>query len=262
MIEPDISRPHNSRERDWLLVAEHFSAPQGEGPFMGRPAYWTRLGGCNLACKWCDSAFTWCYDERHVEMHENGVQYDPRTELHRESIPDLVKLMTGQPLRRFAITGGEPLLQLSGVSRVISGVNEEMEDVQFEIETAGTIHPGELGMYENVWFNVSPKLESSGNSFTKRRNPDALDALRSLPSCFKFVIDTRYPKQISADLVEVYEIVRYLELSENRIWLMPCGETLDEVQAGMKALEPIVMDTGWNLSSRLQVIMHGDERGH
>ena len=247
--------------RDWLLVSEHFTAPQGEGPFMGRPAYWTRLGGCNLGCTWCDAEYTWCFDDRHVEMHDLHKKYDPRVELHRESVQEIVGKMLAQPLRRYAITGGEPLLQLNGVSRVISDVNEMTEDAHFEIETAGTIHPGELSIYENVWFNVSPKLESSGNPLEKRRVPSALSKLSHLPSCFKFVIDTRDSAQAAKDIAEAYEIAMSLDLSGGRVWLMPCGITVDEVTSGMRALEPIVNSYGWNLSSRLQVLMHGAERG-
>src|SRR5579864_7525809 len=30
---------------------------QGEGPDMGRPAYFVRLGGCDYRCTWCDSMY-------------------------------------------------------------------------------------------------------------------------------------------------------------------------------------------------------------
>lgn len=259
MQEIDFEAP---TYRNWLLVAEHFTAPQGEGPFMGRPAFWTRLGGCNQHCGWCDSAFTWAYDDRHVEMTEAKKKYDPRKELRRESITQLIKVLRDQHLRRYVITGGEPLLQSDGVSRLISGINDIIEDASFEIETAGSIAPGELKLYDNVWFNVSPKLNSSGNGLDLRRNIPALIELRQLPSCFKFVIDTRDIDRMQDDIDEACELIEILELTRERIWLMPCGDTAEQVVNGMRKLEPIVVASGFNLSSRLQTIMHGDERGH
>ncbi|HEV2175272.1 MAG TPA: 7-carboxy-7-deazaguanine synthase QueE [Nitrospira sp.] len=248
--------------RDWLLINEQFTAPQGEGPYMGRPAFWLRLGGCNLACRWCDTPDTWVFDERHVAAHDAHIKYDPRHTLHRATISSLVKQFVNHPLRRYAITGGEPLLQLEGVSQLISGVNELTYDPFFEIETAGTIAPGELAEYENVWFNVSPKLASSGNPLAKRRIAPALSAFNDGSSCFKFVVDTRDPDQWRLDIEEVYEIIDEVGIPHGRVWLMPCGVTESEVIFGMRQLEEVVVKNGWNLSSRLHVLMHGSERGH
>jgi 7-carboxy-7-deazaguanine synthase len=43
-----------------LLVSE-ISGPtlQGEVPSAWQAAAFVRLGGCNLSCRWCDTAYTW-----------------------------------------------------------------------------------------------------------------------------------------------------------------------------------------------------------
>jgi len=250
--------------RNWLLVNEHFTAPQGEGPFMGQTAYWTRLGGCNLACSWCDTPQTWVFDDRHVELHQAHVKYDPRIELHREEVKSLVGTMLAQKLRHYVFTGGEPLLQLEPVTSVIRWVSEESYDLPiFEIETAGTIVPGELNIAQNVHFNVSPKLKSSGNELEKRRNGEAIAYFRNNPNAiFKFVVDTRDPQGVHRDIVEIWELAEQWKLPANRIWLSPCGFTESEVIYGMRQLEPMAIKHGWNLSSRLHILMHGNERGH
>jgi 7-carboxy-7-deazaguanine synthase len=59
-----------------LVVSEVFGPTiQGEGPHAGQRAAFVRLGGCNLTCTWCDTAYTW--DAR---------RYDLRAELHRVPI--------------------------------------------------------------------------------------------------------------------------------------------------------------------------------
>jgi organic radical activating enzyme len=158
-----------------------------------------------------------------------------------------------------AVTGGEPLLQQEAVAALID--DPLMRGMSFEFETAGVIVPYRLAGFLNTRFNVSPKLSSSGNPLGLRRNPDAIRSLRSLDSVFKFVLDTRSPLWES-DLTEIEYLTGEWEIPPHRVWVMPCGTTAEDVVAGMRVLEPVAQARQWNLSSRLQVLMHGDARGH
>lgn len=42
-----------------LPLMEQFYTVQGEGFHSGRPAYFIRIGGCDIGCSWCDSKFSW-----------------------------------------------------------------------------------------------------------------------------------------------------------------------------------------------------------
>src|SRR5690606_29115526 len=42
-----------------LPVMEAFYTIQGEGTFTGHPAYFIRLGGCDVGCVWCDVKESW-----------------------------------------------------------------------------------------------------------------------------------------------------------------------------------------------------------
>lgn len=50
-------RPPVKGAGDILDVQHIFPTVQGEGPFAGTPAVFVRLGGCNLACRFCDTEF-------------------------------------------------------------------------------------------------------------------------------------------------------------------------------------------------------------
>jgi organic radical activating enzyme len=251
------------KPRDWLLVSETFKTVQGEGPSSGVPAFFIRLGGCNLHCKWCDSGYTWVFDDRHVAMHDKSLApFDPRTELKRMSLYEATDQIFKSECRLVVITGGEPLLQLEPVAKLISACNDyPQRRFAFEIETAGTLDPGELLAFENVTFNVSPKLKHSGNELELRRTP-ALGILQSAPrAVFKFVVEDGETATQLSQLEEIETILKGYGIPDYRVWLMPVGTTTAEIEHGLQVWTPWAVSRGWNITSRLQILAFGDTRG-
>ncbi|HNW49102.1 MAG TPA: 7-carboxy-7-deazaguanine synthase QueE [Bacteroidales bacterium] len=75
-----------------LPLVESFYTIQGEGFNTGKPAYFIRLGGCDVGCSWCDAKETW-----------NPSLYPP------VPVEDIVKEALNYPAKAIVITGGEPL---------------------------------------------------------------------------------------------------------------------------------------------------------
>lgn len=75
-----------------LLVTETFVSLLGESSFVGLPAFFIRLSGCNLRCRYCDTTYA----------------YAPGTEYR---VADLVAALQATGLGLVLVTGGEPLLQ-------------------------------------------------------------------------------------------------------------------------------------------------------
>jgi 7-carboxy-7-deazaguanine synthase len=75
-----------------MRISEVFHSIQGEGPFAGLPTVFARFTGCDLRCRWCDTAYAFHGGER----------------LGRAA---LIARMEAFPCRRGCLTGGEPLLQ-------------------------------------------------------------------------------------------------------------------------------------------------------
>lgn len=241
-----------------LLVSEEFIAPQGEGRNTGRLSYWIRCGGCNQRCSWCDTPYTWVFSERLADQHEGGKRYNPREELQRVDLAEITGRIMDSPVKAVTFTGGEPLLQGTALSWLADFLVNEGYAV--DVETAGSIAPGYLASHP-VQFTVSPKLASSGNPADLRRNPQAIRTFLGLDAVFKFVIDTRTRRSESTDLAEALMLIELWRIPADRVWLSPCGTTLNQVVSGMEKLEPVCRRNGFNLSSRLQVLMHGNERG-
>ena len=51
-------------------VMEYFYSIQGEGVYTGQPAFFIRLGGCDVGCVWCDVKDSWDSD-KHPKKNTN-----------------------------------------------------------------------------------------------------------------------------------------------------------------------------------------------
>ena len=227
-----------------LVVAEVFGPTwQGEGPSLGTRAGFVRLGRCNLACTWCDTPYTWDWD-----------RYDPAVELTRRTIDEIASTVQAMHVPLVVITGGEPLLQQSHLPPLLDQLRAGGHRI--EIETAGTLAPSEEVVTLVDRFNVSPKLANSGNPFDRRLKPSVLLAfVESGKASFKFVASS------TADLDEIADLVESCGIPSELVWVMPEGTDPTTVVERAKTLADGVLERGWNMTTRLHVLLWGDERG-
>ena len=111
---------------------ETFYSFQGEGFFTGVPAFFIRLGGCDVGCVWCDVKESW-----DAKVHTT------------QSTDQLVKsvLLSGAPI--CIITGGEPLMyDLFPLTHAL-----QTAGIRTHLETSGA-HPL-TGTWD--WITFSPK---------------------------------------------------------------------------------------------------------
>lgn len=235
-----------ARTRD-LVVSEIFGPTfQGEGPSLGARCSFLRLGACNLACSWCDTPYTWDWTGR------NGKRYDPQVELRRLSLDAVWQELSGRGTSMLVISGGEPLLQQPALIPLLRRCREAAWRV--EIETAGTLAPlRDLSALVDQ-FNVSLKLSNSGNAPADRYRPDAVETLATTgKAIWKFVATA------PEDLDEVSELVDRHGL--HPVYIMPEGITADAILLASQRLAEPVLARGWNLTTRLHVLIYGNRRG-
>jgi len=221
-----------------LVVNEWFGPTvQGEGPSAGRRCVFLRLGRCNQSCHWCDEKQTWDWDH-----------YDEGAELHEFEVEDVLEGLDATGVDMVVITGGEPLLQQQALEVLLCRVKERRWRV--EVETAGTIAPT---LDVDQW-NVSPKLANSGNALQRRYKPDVLRAFEATGrAIFKFVVCE------VTDLDEVAAIVDDCALTD--VWIMPEGTSAEVLERRTAELADEVLRRGWNLTTRLHILIWGDRRG-
>lgn len=234
-----------------LIVSEFFGPTiQGEGRYIGTPAAFIRLGGCNLGCIFCDSAYTWRYSD--AKPHSFAPVYKRKDELSLKSDDELFSWAMGLPVRHMVITGGEPMLQQDKLLDFVTELLVRRWTVEFE--TAGTISPN-VDLPSRTKFTVSPKLANSGNSFEERYNQDVLDDFAVRDSVFKFVV------KCPGDLAEVDTIVERSMLPKNRIYIMPEGIDAETIGRRTAAVAEDVIARGYNITTRLHVLAWGNRRG-
>ncbi|MGZ3171706.1 MAG: 7-carboxy-7-deazaguanine synthase QueE [Croceibacterium sp.] len=231
---------------------EIFASLQGEGPSQGKPCAFVRLSRCNLACVWCDTAYTWRFEgdnrpHRSDETYERTANQVTLTE--EEVAAQIVAL--GQP--RLVVTGGEPLLQAPALARMLALLPREMA---IEIETNGTAAPPPALDALIHQYNVSPKIAHSGNPAELALVPERLAHWAGEPrAAFKFVIAE------PDDLAEVLALAERYAIPRERVWLMAEGTDAATLHAREAWLAQLCLDNQLTLSKRLHIELYGDSRG-
>lgn len=224
---------------------------QGEGASLGKPVLFLRMAGCNLHCKWCDTSASWFYEGVKFP-HDYAKQVKIEDEVHEQTVSEIAEWINSQPTQRVVLSGGEPMLQQTGLVELMQACPTKL----FEVETNGTFSPSDdfLGLIHQI--NISPKLENSGNIIQLRRRENILRNYASSPIVyFKFVVDSE------ADMKEVLELVDKMGIEKSRTYLMPLGHEKENQTEAMKRVEKLCLTHGFNLSPRLHVLMHGYQRG-
>ena len=230
---------------------EIFASLQGEGPSAGKPCAFVRLSRCNLACVWCDTAYTWRF-EGDNRPHRAGLTYERaanQVTLDESEVAARIAAL-GKP--RLVVTGGEPLLQAAALARMLT----LPPGMSIEVETNGTVAPPPALDVLVHQYNVSAKLAHSGNPAALALLPERLEQWAAEPrAVFKFVVGE------PIDAAEVLALADRFAIPRERIYLMAEGTDAATLAARESWLAPLCLEHDLTLSKRLHIELYGDTRG-
>jgi organic radical activating enzyme len=230
---------------------EIFASLQGEGPSAGMPVAFVRLSRCNLACTWCDTAYTWRF-EGDNRPHRDGIAFDRKANQVTLSPEETAARIAALGQKRLVITGGEPLLQAGALAEMLA----HLPDIAVEIETNGTVAPSARLDVRVDQYNVSPKLAHSGNPADLALIPERLDAWANEPRAFlKFVIAS------PEDVAELLELQRRYRFRPERVFLMAEGTDSATQRTRQAWLSELCLKHGFRMSDRMHIHLYGDTRG-
>lgn len=218
---------------------------QGEGPATGKRASFVRFAGCNLACTWCDTPYSW-----------DWTRFDHDEESHKRVPSDIAEEVMKHGTDLVIVTGGEPMLQQRGIIELRSCLGPTFA---IHVETNGTILPSERTQDAVDLFVVSLKLSHAGDDETSRIKEHALAEYAELAwngeAIFKFVAAT------VSDLDEITHITTTHRIPREAVWVMPEGATREQHVRHLEALVTPIIERGWNVATRLHVIAWDAKRG-
>lgn len=233
-------------QKNSLFIADIFRSIQGEGPQMGTPSIFLRLGICNLHCRWCDTPYTW----------KKGMT-DHAVRTQTWILNKIKALRKGNSVKNLVVTGGEPLLQQKQLVMLLT--DKLFDDMSIEFETNGsmpllppmqTFIGEQTGLKDRgVSFNISPKLADSGNRpYNVQHYPN---------SVLKFVyVSKRSEKLIDAFLKEY----RGKELAGAPVFIMPEDTTVKAMSEKYTHILKYCLKNGFRFTPRLHIYLFGNTR--
>jgi organic radical activating enzyme len=232
----------SARARGKLAVSELFESVQGEGASAGTPCVFLRLAHCNLRCRWCDTKYSWDFEHYRFE-----------DEVSIEETAAVAARVTAFGSARLVLTGGEPLIQRAELEQFVALL---ARDLVIEIETNGTLAPGSPLLERVNQWNVSPKLQNSGDPADKRLRFDVLRELgRSGRAYLKLVVAS------PDELDEAEAIVASSQWPRERVLLMAQAATRAELRERGPLVRTAALARGLAYSPRLHVERWDGQRG-
>ncbi len=227
-----------------MRIAEIYSSLQGEGSLTGTSSVFVRASGCNLRCSFCDTPF--------ASWSPEGEDF---------SVDEIAAAVMSHGVSHVVITGGEPMLfaELIPLTQALHALGQHIT-----IETAGTLF---LPVVCDL-MSISPKLANS----TPARElagawSDRHERARAQPEVIRRLV-SEYEYQLKFVVGtpgDCAEIEAYLDdfpqVPFDRVWLMPQGVELGELQATSAWLEPYCRQQGYHFCPRKHIEWFGHARG-
>ena len=254
----------NKRIEDYdkvLPVLELYRCVQSEGSRFGRPTIAVRTTGCTHRCffgegGWCDSWYTSIHPEKGTFTFQ-----------------DIINIYDENPhIKEMMLTGGSPTMHPALVNELTHFANER--DILITIETEGshfvpTDYP--IGL-----ISLSPKFNNSvpilgaitpQGKVVDQRMIDQHNKFRmnlaTMSQMIHFHTDYHFkPVWDGTDknLREIESIRAILNIPKDKTYIMPAGDTRDELIKMYPIVFEMCAEHGYNMTGRDHIIAYDQRR--
>jgi len=244
-----------------LPVIELYTCIQSEGSRQGRPTICVRTTGCTHRCwfgegGWCDSWYTSIHPEKgHITFN------------------DIIKMYDEHPyIKEMMLTGGSPTMQPDLVNELTHFANER--GICITIETEGshfveTDYPIGLVSLSPKFSNSIPKLDINTplGKLVDQKMIDQHNKFRLNKDAMRKMIDyhTDYHFKpvwdgTNENLVEIEEFRLEMGIPKDKTWIMPAGDTREELIKMYPISIEMCMKMGYNWTGRDHIISYDQRR--
>lgn len=198
----------NDTKKMNLPVFEMFYSIQGEGEYVGMPAYFIRLAGCNVGCEFCDEKKAW--------NKNNSTLMDTE---------EIVRKILLSKAKNVVITGGEPTLY-------------DLNELTIELNKNGI----------KTFLETSGVNEIKGNFDHITLSPKQNHLPLCNEDCFAFKIDSlKVVISSKRDFLFAETMKNHIHQKEKvSLFLQPEWDKKDEII--LEIIEYIKQNPEWNLS--------------
>ena len=234
---------------------ELFYSIQGEGSSIGKTAYFIRLSGCNLDCWFCDTKDAW---KANKQINDSELIDKIKNEINIKNINKINSLI---------FTGGEPTIYINDI---INFIRKHIDFIKtyfnmIEIETNGSFDiSSHFSIFERIsneenlliQFNISPKNLSNTKATLYEDNYKEFDKWLNYKNIiFKFVASSK------EEFNEIVNYVKKYKIPNDKVFIMPMGITREEILKVQNNLIDLILNNGYNLSTRLHILLWNDKKG-
>ena len=244
-----------------LPVLEVYRCVQSEGSRIGRPTIAVRTTGCTHRCWFGDGG--WC-DSWYTSIHPEKGQF---------CFNDIIKTYDENPhVKEMMLTGGSPTMHPALVNELTHLAHER--NIIITIETEGshfieTDYPIDLVSLSPKFINSIPVIGTitPTGKVADQRMIDTHNKKRLNTEAIKQMIDfhTDYhfkPVWDGTDKnleeIETYRVE--LEIPKNKTFIMPAGDTREQLILMYPIVFNMVSKHGYNMTGRDHIIAFNTER--
>jgi 7-carboxy-7-deazaguanine synthase len=245
-----------------LPIIELYRCVQSEGSRFGRPTIAVRTTGCTHRCffgegGWCDSWYTSIHPEKGTFTFN-----------------DIIRIYDENPhIKEMMLTGGSPTMHPKLVNELTHFAYER--NILITMETEGshfldTDYP--IGL-----ISLSPKFNNSvpvvgtptpSGAITDQKMVDQHNKLRMNLTAMNAMITTHSDYHFKPvwdgteeNLNEIEEIRQFLEIPKDKTYIMPAGDTREELIKMYPLVFDMCAEKGYNMTGRDHIIAFDTKRG-
>jgi 7-carboxy-7-deazaguanine synthase len=245
-----------------IQVIEIYPCVQSEGSRQGRPTVAVRTTGCTHRCwfgegGWCDSWYTSIHPEK-----------------GKFTFNDIIKMYDENPhIKEMMLTGGAPTMHPALINELTHFANER--GILITMETEGS-HFVETDFPIGL-LSISPKFSNSvprvgiltplgkevDQKFVDQHNKYRLN-IPEIKKMIEFHSDYHLKPVwdgTEENLAEIEAFRVELGIPKNKTWIMPAGDTAEELTKMYPISIEMCTKHGYNWTGRDHIIAYGQKRG-
>ena len=217
-----------------MRIDELFVSVQGEGMWLGMPAVFVRVAGCNLDCHWCDTP-----------RAKSAAQAEAR------SVADIVDAVRAHALSHVVITGGEPTIYAEKLPALCAALREHQRIITLETNATRFV------ACDADLYSLSPKSPASQASAAESWNDAVIRQYLAQRRAWqiKLVVGSRDEAE------EALARLKALDIGRTHVFLMPQARTREEHVQCAEWLVPFCCATGCRFGARLQTLLWNNTPG-